>query len=1099
MKKILLIMLCMIFLVAPISALDFDNGIKYEDKDMKVIVEDGYWFGIGEWIGINETLGTATLKSHNAVTHVLGVGWGEEKVVTYYDFNFLELYKDGLGKVKFTDMNTGKSIDKDYYFVEWVSKDVEVNDYAEICNKLVNGTNTCYQEVTGTHLEERGSWVRLKENNIPVGNSRIGLKTYVEKDDYIDGVWTIAGKEVKKHITWSGDIYAGLIVYLSADEPSGSLAKDNMTGNYDGTNMNNSIAGGYGKLGAGLDFSAAGKIWTQINNSINFTDAFTFSFWINRTWDDATDDYYFVKKNALLDSFTIFEGAGEKLSVNFAGLTPTTCNTYNGFLTINESHHVVIRYNSTNITIYRDGILNMTCANTGNTADIGLRTLIGSAVNWNLNFKGIIDEIAIANESWSDGGCNTGETCGGVIEYIYNSGDACAFGDEFCAIAPPPTINLDSPANLTNSTIPNITFNATIFDIFNITNVSFILDNQYNETNLTAGVNDSVYTFNKIISDGDHWWTMESCNFNDSCDNASQRTFTIDTINPAVVILAPPETIDSHVLNTNIFFNWSANDTNLDACVYGYGGANTTATCSDNTTTINITNASDRIITFWVNDTFGNINVTTRTWSYNFIETGSSFTADVFETKNYTFAINITSYQTITSLAAFLKHNGTTYAADASCGDGDCEISAHIDIPLLNTGQTAENKTFYWQLSIFNGTGTSNINTSTQQQNVTAINLKKCVTPNHINITSVNFTIHNETDRSALIANFNAYFQYYLGTGSVYKEGSSSQTGGSVYDFCIDQNETFYTTSKIDLSATSYEDRHYDFTKQSYTNTTTIQPLYLLNSTFASIIIIEVKDQGLVPKPDILVNISRFYPGTGRYYPIESQITDEFGQIIAKLIENDAKYKFAFYDLNGNLLKTSEDITIACRSVFCVIPFVLEDTTDEFERFENLTTYSYTFAFDNTTNMFAFSWDDQRGESATTRLEVIRYLLNGSSVVCNTSSTSILSTLTCDVGGERASYKAQAFRVVDGKSRRISILNIKVADPASTYGVEGLLWVFILLMTMVGVGAYSPPIAAGLYGIGFLVMGVLGVISMPVPVFFANTILVILFIWAVSK
>jgi len=341
--------------------------------------------------------------------------------------------------------------------------------------------------------------------------------------------------------------------------------------------------------------------------------------------------------------------------------------------------------------------------------------------------------------------------------------------------------------------------------------------------------------------------------------------------------------------------------------------------------------------------------------------------------------------------------------------------------------------------------------------------------------------------------------EYYLGTGSVYKEGNSSQTGSSIYSFCIDQNKTFYTNFKIDLSATGYEKRHYDFIKENYTNTTTIQPLYLLNSTAASAIIVEVKDQGLIPLEGVLVKIFRFYPSEGSYHLVENQITDEFGQILTKLVENDVKYKFKFYTSDGTLLKTSNDISIICRTTYCFVPFIIEDTEDDFERFENLTTYASTLSFSNTTNTFSFTWDDQRGETATTRLEVIRYQLNQSTLVCNISSTSILSTLTCAVGDVKANYKAQVFRIANGNEKRIAILNARVGFLDSTFGLEGLFWVFILLFTCFGIGAFNPTVGAGLYGAGFIIMGVVGVISMPIPVFFANTILVILLIWGLNK
>ena len=228
-------------------------------------------------------------------------------------------------------------------------------------------------------------------------------------------------------------------------------------------------------------------------------------------------------------------------------------------------------------------------------------------------------------------------------------------------------------------------------------------------------------------------------------------------------------------------------------------------------------------------------------------------------------------------------------------------------------------------------------------------------------------------------------------------------------------------------------------------------------------------------------------------------ITDEYGQIISYLVEDDVKYTFTFYNLNNVLLKTSERLTIACRTVFCVLPFIIETEDDYFDRFENVSLFSFELTYDNTTNIFSYSWDDQSGESATHRLLVERFTLNESVIVCNETSTTIVSSLTCSVGDSTATYTAQTFRQVSGKSEfRTAVLNVKIGSTFSTYGVEGLMWVFILLMTAVSIGAFDPKIGAMLYGAGFVIMGIVGLISMPIPVFFANTLLVILFIWAVK-
>ncbi|KKK81211.1 hypothetical protein LCGC14_2815780, partial [marine sediment metagenome] len=78
----------------------------YTNEDRTVIITN--WFGLGE------KLSEATLSSHKTPTEIRNVIAGKDRVVMYYDFKGVELYKDGLGKVSFTDMKTGLSINKNY-------------------------------------------------------------------------------------------------------------------------------------------------------------------------------------------------------------------------------------------------------------------------------------------------------------------------------------------------------------------------------------------------------------------------------------------------------------------------------------------------------------------------------------------------------------------------------------------------------------------------------------------------------------------------------------------------------------------------------------------------------------------------------------------------------------------------------------------------------------------------------------------------------------------------------------------------------------------------------------------------------------------------
>ena len=184
-SKIFILLILCLTQINFISAYDFDNSLSYSNNDLKVELNN--WFGLGT------NYGSAELKSHKSVDEVLKVGLGNQ-VVMYYDFNFNELYKDGLGKVYFTDMRTGKEIERDYRFVYWGEEEYESPVYSceNVINKSGGVSEECIEVKTETKTIEK--WLPYNSKDIPNGNIRIGIEVEVLKNDYVDGIWEIVGK-----------------------------------------------------------------------------------------------------------------------------------------------------------------------------------------------------------------------------------------------------------------------------------------------------------------------------------------------------------------------------------------------------------------------------------------------------------------------------------------------------------------------------------------------------------------------------------------------------------------------------------------------------------------------------------------------------------------------------------------------------------------------------------------------------------------------------------------------------------------------------------------------------------------------------------------
>lgn len=285
MKKLFLIFIVGIFLIGTISASEWDNALKYKNNDLTVEIDNACIPIINLCFG--DKIGETTLKSHSSVNEIKNVMRGKDRLVMWYDFNFGELYKNGLGDVEFTDERTGKKIEKSYYFAQAKYKQVDI--YDDVCilriveaNGTTYETQDCHKEIVRT-IKQIYEWDRLDSNEIPKGKSTIGLFTDVLKDDYIDGVWLIAGKRIKKHASWTDSLNTGLVAYYNFENLSAvdNNLTDVVTGDYNGTltNMENSDWE-TGKILNGLNFSGTNEDVRAIPNPVGNL-SYSVVFWAN--------------------------------------------------------------------------------------------------------------------------------------------------------------------------------------------------------------------------------------------------------------------------------------------------------------------------------------------------------------------------------------------------------------------------------------------------------------------------------------------------------------------------------------------------------------------------------------------------------------------------------------------------------------------------------------------------------------------------------------------------------------------------------------------------------------------------------------------------
>lgn len=466
--------------------------------------------------------------------------------------------------------------------------------------------------------------------------------------------------------------------------------------------------------------------------------------------------------------------------------------------------------------------------------------------------------------------------------------------------------------------------------------------------------------------------------------------------------------------------------------------------------------------------------------------TANNYNVSALETESQTFITNLTIVPgNPVAFAQFVHGSSQSLGTITSLGGDNYQLSRTIDIP-VGTG----NKNWNWNLHYSSGLIQS-LGSNVQLINATTFAFCNAT----LTTEAVNYTIYDEIFTSNLInaSNFDAQFDYYLGSGTVKKSSSSALTTVQEALFCISPStSTFNVDATIDVRAAGYNQRIFGFQSEEYSSTTTLQPLYMLNSSVASEVIIKVTDSGFRPLSGVLVEISRYYPGEDEHLLVESQLTDGFGQFVADLVEADVSYKFEFL-IGGAVVKTVDEVFVACKQTVCSLTFVIGDDTDDFAQFQEVDGFNYALSFNDSTNIFLYTWFSN--DTTTKRLYVERRAFNGTSVVCNVTSVLGSGSLNCAVGSVSASYTAGAYR----GDKRVATLSSSVGGDYQTFGKEGLFVSFILLMTMIVGGIWKPPVGIALYLFGFVLISTLKIVYVSPYLLIAQFVIGITFIWALRS
>ena len=531
-KIMMFVLLGMIILsLGSVSALKIDYTANDQAvEDMKVIFSDTILFGL---IKIGEQ-GTIELKSHKTPTEIIKVGAGNQ-VTMFYDFNFKDIYENGLGDVKFINMKNGAEVQRDWKFVYWFEETREKDVYE--CKDLLskNGTITSDCFVSGKESYLFGEWKDYNSKTIPKEKIRIGIMVDSRNGDYIDGIWEIQNKEITRHASWSASLDTNLIHYWEMNETSGNII--DYAGSLTGTNNGATLSTD------GALFKRSESDFIALGNEVSY-NAFSISVLAKPIYTGISDLHTIIAKDV---------ATSRQWVMGYDFTSNSTTNTIvitqfqaSGKTNYGEWTHIVFTFDESSnvIQTFINGT-KYTSTNTANAVDdstalfIGKREYVGADAYYNGYLKG----LAYWNRVLTDD----------EVAELYGDGQFYSYQNVTSAIS----VILNYPDNASTLYNKNILFNGTISDTSPI-NVSFILDGQYNETNISGILGD--YLFNKTLGEGLHNWNIETCII-DSCINATERTLTIDTT-PFIEFLTPP-TLENYANITQEYIPMKVNVSTL--------------------------------------------------------------------------------------------------------------------------------------------------------------------------------------------------------------------------------------------------------------------------------------------------------------------------------------------------------------------------------------------------------------------------------------------------------------------------------------------------------------------------------------------------------
>ena len=471
-------------------------------------------------------------------------------------------------------------------------------------------------------------------------------------------------------------------------------------------------------------------------------------------------------------------------------------------------------------------------------------------------------------------------------------------------------------------------------------------------------------------------------------------------------------------------------------------------------------------------ESIGDLNVRTQNFTFLTVNVSVTVTDPVIEGEPaptlVSWDINGTGLTADSINLTFFEYNfsNLTSLVTKSSNSNHINFSATVE---ANGNGTSVTRFFNWSFAggpVFNGSILYNHTVfSTILDNCSALTTQ-----------TLNFTLLDEVTDLPVNGTLEAYFQTWISNSNNFIAFNISWNtpphAQQQFGVCMFPAFAEYISyAQFQYGATGYATKNYYFANASLTNTTKFINLLLNNAS--SQIQFTVLNQNDDPLENAYIKVLSYDIGTNSYVISEILKTDSEGIAYGQLVKSEGSdvqwYQFIVeYNYEVKLTTEPSKITEDTRI------FRINTVDTYFEQVAKKNGLITSLTYTNSTGNFNFVFSNPAGTADTYCLSVAKQYINSESVANKSCTTASAGTILVSAPSnpENNTIIATSTVTIGGSLFPLEVLQISGSQVFKKFGKTGLFVTFLLTLTLVMVGVWSPAIATmmAIIGVGMAVI-----------------------------